>query len=146
MCLRCKKPYEQKRRQASHFCPGCRSEIHAEKQRASKREARARERELRAEADEMVKRGMNPDYVNGRWRQVVDDITAEQDKRETLVPDRMPDGANSPAGPDDGRSTDFGDIGVEIDIRAREAANHQWFKDNPHWNYDMHEADALRRF
>ena len=58
--------------------------------------------------------------------------------------DRLPDGASSPSGPDEGRSSFFADLRDELDLLSNEAAQHPWFAENPHWNYELHDHDKAR--
>jgi len=69
-----------------------------------------------------------------------------EDERAPLVPDRMPAGANTPAGPDEGYSTYFHDFGKELDARRRHISNHVWWQANPHWSYELHAREKAARF
>jgi predicted nucleic acid-binding Zn-ribbon protein len=141
-CLRCGEPYEQKRRQASHFCPTCREANKRERDSQRQRENRALKREMLDQLDAWVQHGgMSDDYA-ANLEPCIDDYVTQQksgDSRFDAVPDRMPTGANSPAGPDEGCSTGWSDLAETLDQQARRAAEHQWFADNPHWAFALHD-------
>lgn len=135
-CLRCDKPYQPTK--SEHFCRDCARAIDREKsaQRSKERASRARE------AIEF-----SP-YATAEWTV---DLTAERLEEiglalesgdPSLVLDTMPQGANSPAGPNEGRSTFFRDLAGELDTLCAEAARDSWWKDNPHALFEVHDPVA----
>lgn len=56
------------------------------------------------------------------------------------------DGANTPAGPDEGVSTYWTDFAEWLDGHHSAVATHPWFGWHPHWNYSLHDRDAAREY
>lgn len=56
------------------------------------------------------------------------------------------EGANTPAGPDEGVSTYWEDFGKWLDVHHGAVATHPWFGWHPHWNYSMHDRDAAQEY
>ena len=113
------------------------------------RSTRELEREMRDNLDHWVEvYGMERDYAESMYPRISDyaESLDAYDRSLPIVPDRMPDGANSPAGPDDGTSTYFGDLADELDAHARMVAQHPWFAANPHWAYGLHDPDEAAEY
>lgn len=150
-CLRCGDEYEQEKRRASHFCAACRVEIDREK--AAERMRRLRGVSSRVTLDIVMGENVSDDdgddgsteWLMGARRVDVFARAADYiDRVESgglfdLVPDRMPAGHSSPAGPDEGTSTNWTDLAAELDRHARDVAGHYWFGRNPHWSYELHD-------
>ena len=126
-CLRCKAPYERKQRgRHTTFCPVCRAgnKLAADRQRAQRvYDAGQRILDLAA--------SLWPELDDAqRWR------AAEYFRDLGLVPDRMPPGSTTAAGPDEGRTTSYADLDEELTRRSRAAAEHPWFEEHPHWLFE----------
>lgn len=143
-CLGCGGDYERPRRSMSHFCPECRRLNRIAKMADAQRRLADARREVRERADAFVAAGMTREYVETSYLSRLDEQTAELRSalHEGMVADRMPARSNHPAGPDEGTSTGWRDLAETLDQRAREAASHSWFVDNPHWHYELHDDDA----
>lgn len=134
-CLRCAELYEP-RRASEHFCEDC-----------SKARKREQDRERKRERYEVGKTALSG--IRGRLAEWAADLTHEhyeeiglalENGDPSLVLDKMPDGANSPAGPEEGRSTFFKDLAGELDELGRVAAAHPWWVENPHALFAVHDA------
>jgi hypothetical protein len=135
-CLRCAAKYEP-RRASEHFCETCSQARKREQDRERKRE--------RYEAGKTAVEGLP-----SRCAEWAADLTHEhyeeiglalENGDPSLVLDKMPDGANSPAGPDEGRSSFFLDLREWLDILSGEAAEHPWWKENPHALFEVHAPE-----
>lgn len=133
-CLRCSARYLP-RRASEHFCENCAQARKREQDRERKRE--------RYEAGKTAVEGLP-----SRCAEWAADLTHEhyeeiglalENGDPSLVLDKMPDGANSPLGPDEGRSTFFVDLREWLDILSAEAAEHPWWRENPHAFYEVHD-------
>lgn len=103
-------------------------------------------RSVHSVLDDYVANGMDAGYVD-LFRPYIDDLAGELDSdnrqyERALVPDRMPSGANSPAGPDEGSSTYYAELAEELGVSALVAAQHPWWEANPHWSYELHDNEA----
>ena len=133
-CLRCGKPYDRMRGDA-HFCKDCAKAIDREEARN-----RARERVERA------KLLIESTPSAAEWLPKLDEEKLEEIGLATengdpsLVLDRPPPGALTPYGPEEGYSTFFEDLRGELKQLRSEAAEHPWWKANPHVFYEVHDA------
>ena len=132
-CLRCGKPYDRMRGDA-HFCKDCSKAIDREESRN-----RARERVERA------KLLIESTPSAAEWLPKLDEEKLEEIGLATengdpsLVLDRQPPGALTPYGPEEGYSTFFEDLRGELKQLRIEAAEHPWWRANPHVFYEVHD-------
>lgn len=139
-CLRCRKQYDRTRGHV-HFCRDC--------ARAHDRE-RARERAK--ERIERAKSLIESTPSAAEWVPDLDEERLEEIGLATeagdpsLVLDRMPPGANTPAGPWEGVSTFFDDLEEELDELKDKAMAHPWWSDNPHCFYEVHDQAKAARY
>lgn len=133
-CLRCSVQFERQR-VSEHFCRTC-----AEARAREIRKLRGRERyELGKELVDEYRKA-NPEWVADISEERLEEIgLATEHGDASLVLDKMPDGANSPAGPEEGRSTYFRDLADELDLLCYEAAHHEWWPANPHVFFAVHD-------
>ena len=124
-----------RRKSSQHFCLDCSAAIAREK-------ARERQKVRRIRAKDAI--AFSP-YATAEWAV---DLTVERLEEiglalETgdpaLVLDKMPDGSNSPAGPNEGRSTFFRDLAGELDELCAIASRDEWWAENPHALYEVHD-------
>lgn len=140
-CLWCGAAFTRSRRWA-YFCESCRVKRNRVKQET--RDAARRDR-LR-DAAEGIAPTLEPDLVP-TLQQYVEELDLSEGEDLGLSPDRMPEGANTPYGPDEGRSTFFKDLSGELETLHKEASKADWWDDNPHWNFELHDrAEAAQYF
>lgn len=139
-CLRCRKTFTRPRKSRTHFCTDCREQRNREKTADRMRELRDARRVAEQQIDARIEYGVDPDYAQ-QWRDIMNDAVEvlRSELAGGMVPDKMPAGANSPAGPDDGCSTGWRDLAEWLDRRAAECAAHPWFEANPHWAHALHD-------
>lgn len=125
-CLWCGARYEQPQaRRSSLFCPPCRAQRNRQRDAERHRERRANPHAHRpATLAELA---------------VPAEPVAPGD--EAWAPDRMPRGASSPAGPDEGMTVARAADSVTLDRRARAAAAHPWWAAHPDWAVGLHDSD-----
>jgi len=98
------------------------------------------------DAAEGIAPTLEPDLVP-TLQQYVEELDLSEGEDLGLSPDRMPEGANTPYGPDEGRSTFFKDLSGELETLHKEASKADWWDDNPHWNFELHDrAEAAQYF
>lgn len=130
-CVECGEPIERKPRGPKpRHCRPCAKRID---------NAKRTERRREIESDRAVVR----EIANNLREYVTDDMWATIEeyiagigvtaKDAPIVPDRMPDGAMSDTGPDEGTSTGWADLADELERRRMRAIMHDWFTDNPRW-------------
>lgn len=132
-CLRCGKPYDRLRGNG-HFCGECLVIVKREAMREIQRERRERARHLIE--DEKAVADWLPDIDEERLEEIG---LATENGDPSLVLDRPPPGALTPYGPDEGYSTFFEDLRGELKQLRSEAAEHPWWKANPHVFYEVHD-------
>lgn len=139
-CAECGAPYEQGRRRATPYCPACRRVRYEANKISAQRERRVQRvaENVSDILDDYVRQGMDPDHVE-MMRERIDDEADGVIEYDVEVFTWGPlEGANAPAGPDEGYSTYFTDLGEELDAHRIVVAAHQWWIDNPNWWVDMH--------
>lgn len=142
VCQRCGSEYDKPRRGKSYYCEPCRHEVKREQDRDGKA---ARAAEL-AELGDRVKCAI-PEYLYPTLDEYLGDLDFNEDEDWALTTDKMPAGANSPSGPDEGRSTYFADLVGELDDLCKRAARDEWWTENRFWERDLHDSpDAARRW
>ena len=130
-CLRCGAEYSIPGRLTSHYCVPCRTTRRRERDTAHRRHTRAANRAALAglDVDESTKATL-ADYLP-----TLDEYAASYDDAEKrLTVDRMPAGANSPRGPDEGLSTRRDELRGMLKTLADRAAANEWWDANPHWS------------
>ena len=156
-CLRCDGPKPASR---SHFCDDCRRDLQRERNRENMKERRQRARDIIANLPEDLRMRVDdadyealdldskrlPDEVSIRLAEFMDETAQGADEDGRLIRDKMPDGASTPAGPDEGRSTFFRELAGELDDLCRIAARDPWWRANPHWNYELHDPGKASRY
>jgi hypothetical protein len=135
-CLRCDRPY--KPRKSEHFCPDCSAAIKREKDRQTRKERATRAKE----AIEFSPYATADWAVNLTDERLEDIGLALETGEPALVLDKMPDGANTAAGPNEGRSTFFRDLAGELDTLCAVASNDSWWTENPHALFEVHDPVA----
>lgn len=144
-CAQCGASYEQGRRRATPYCPACRRERKLANMRAASRERRARSvaESVTDVLDDYVRQGMDPGYVDlmrDRLGDHLDEVIPHEERLQAAMP---LEGANSPAGPDEGYSTYFGDLGEQLDEHAAEVARLAWWDEHPNWWVGMHDGGPI---
>lgn len=119
-CIQCGTPYtvDVWARRHTHFCETCREG-----------RARAQDRERKAELQQALQ--------DLRARALL----AEEDAVSLgpdVVPDRQPVGWIAPYGSEEGRSSYFRDLRIDLDRLSVIAAGHPWWSENPHWCAPLH--------
>jgi hypothetical protein len=142
-CMRCDQPFDR-RRSSGRFCPNCRPAINTERQVARDRRRRLARDELRTVLDGYVLGGMD----RGTNDDAIDAYVSRGealDLVDCIIRDRMPTGAFTPAGSDDGCSTNDEEFRDCLDEHAAVVAAHRWWIDNPHVFASLeHSEDGLR--
>lgn len=132
-CLRCGKPYDRLRGNG-HFCGECLVIVKREAMREIQRERRERARHLIEETKAVA--DWLPDIDEERLEEIG---LATENGDPSLVLDRPPPGSLTPYGPEEGYSTFFDDLRGELKQLRSEAAEHPWWKANPHVFYEVHD-------
>src|SRR5690606_30419906 len=115
-CLWCGAAFTRSRRWA-YFCESCRA-----KRNRGKQETRDAARWYRLRhAAEAIAPTLELDRVP-TLQQYVEELDLSEGEDLGLSPDRMPEGANTPYGPDEGRSTFFKDLSGELETLHKEAS------------------------
>lgn len=131
-CVDCGAPIDRKPRGPKpKRCPPCAKRVDREKRAERHRDIEA-DRALVRSVAENLREYVTPDM----WARVEDYVAAIGVRPNTeppLVPDRMPDGTLSDAGPDEGTSTNWTDLAADLEQRRMSVIMHEWFADNPRW-------------
>lgn len=95
--------------------------------------------------NEYTKQGMSPDYATLMLERLdempgVENLFDAEFDAQSMPPLTL---ANAAAGPDEGMSTYFFELGRTLDVRAREAAEHEWWADHPNWWVGMHDSKPI---
>jgi hypothetical protein len=131
-CAMCGTPYSQTRRRATKYCVDCRELRRVERKRlinVSRNRARGNVVDI---VSSYTAQGMDVDYAElmlGRLDAVIDELMPV----EMSHPELPITGALSPAGPDEGTSTYFGDLREELEYASSLVAEHEWWSAHPNW-------------
>lgn len=133
-CLRCSRPYERQRANA-HFCPTC---TQARKNEADSRLKAERREAARSAIDTLPPRHLEwvPELAGERLEEIG---LALENGDPSLLIDGVLEGANTPAGPDEGRSTFFTDLAGYLDELCSVAADDPWWGRHPHAFFEVHD-------
>lgn len=147
-CARCGVAFPLPGRRASHFCKGCRVKNRRERATARRQQKREATRAALAglDVDESEHLALVAAGVPG-----LDEFNAAYDDAEKrLVLDRMPAGANSPRGPNEGmsvaRGSEIAGVLYGRNGLADRAAAHLWWQTNPHAFYGLHDDDRAGEY
>jgi len=132
-CHQCGADYVQPRRLASHYCPTCRRERNRQRDRDRKRACRA----VALDARNLMSAAVLGEPPQPR----VASSAPRADLQGSSIIDRMPAGANTPAGPHEGTTTHRADLARVLDAHAAAAAAHPWWTANRHWHNHLHDSD-----
>lgn len=136
-CLRCGQDFARKpgRGRPAQYCGPCRplrtAQVKADQYRTAREEVLA--------LHEIAER-LRPQLTPSEWLTLVDylaGLDTSPGDGFPLVPDRMPSGYLTDAGPDVGVSTGYADLRTELAERRRVALADPWWADNPHWTADI---------
>lgn len=114
----------------TRYCKACRIARDIESKRERRRKVSDDQHMLHTIAE-----GMRDFLEPSMYAQIEDYIESlgVHVTRVALVPDRMPAGANTPAGPDEGHSTNYADLAGQLHAKRMGVIMHDWFRENPHW-------------
>lgn len=129
-CLRCGGTFEAKRSTA-RYDDSCRINVNRENTAARKRDIDEQRAEVRVIA-ESLRPYLMPEMYD-RVDVYLQSIGIAHHEQPPIVPDRMPAGTMSNAGPDEGCSTTRLDLEAELEARRLEVIVHDWFTEHPNW-------------
>lgn len=140
-CIWCGNKFERSRRWG-YFCETCRIKRNREKARQISAQRYAEF----SESVSALRTSLGEEYIP-KIDEYMATLELGEGEEVGLVHDRMPDGANSPYGPDEGRSTFFKDLAADLDYACKQTAKHEWWSENPHWTFELHDkAEAAVYF
>src|SRR5690606_11400478 len=129
-------------RRWAYLCESCR----VKRDRGEQEPRDAARRDTLRDAAEAIAPTSSPDPVPP-LQQYAAELDSSEGEDLALSPGRMPEGANTPYGPDEGRSTFCKDLSGELETLHKEASKADWWDDNPHWNFELHDrAEAAQYF
>lgn len=152
-CLACGTPYVRQY-MTRHFC-----DVHQEAERKrlnaiEQAERDAIERHVKQYTLEEFERvtARTPHDMNlADAEEFLDTIDMDDGDEVPLVMDDKPRGWLSPRGPEQGASTYFTDLDLDLygwdgyGGMLEDAVNDPWWERNPHWNYELDEPEAAVR-
>ncbi|GAA4981342.1 hypothetical protein [Actinopolymorpha pittospori] len=141
-CLRCGEPFRRRPGANRHFCAVCADALAREADNARKRAKYAGTQE----ASEALRPSL-PAWAQDLLDERLEEVGLATDGGSPAVQlDRLPPGAHTPTGTDDGRSTFSAELAGHLDTLGRRAAADPWWAANPHWAYRLGDPAALERF
>lgn len=144
-CMRCGGPYETPgKRRTSRYCPDCRKLNARDKRNARDRERRTTRDDVLDVIKDYTARGMAEDYAAMMVDQyaAVADAEPYPDDWQVVGTDYF-EGANAPAGPNEGRSSFFADLRDELDMLSDAAIFDPWWQHHPNWWAGMHDDGPI---
>lgn len=127
-CIDCGKVFERIRR-SGRYCSECRARIKRENDKDRRSAAREEQAGLRQLAESM--REYLTEDMYATVTEYIDSLGVPL--ATPVTTDRMPPGTLSGFGPNEGMTTEWKDLQLDLDKRRLQIIMHDWFKDNPHW-------------
>ena len=137
-CLWCREEFEIKRKRVA-LCPECRIERKREYDRQYQEE---RERDRQVLLNRILDKV--PAELHSRAYELVDEYLDLREKGfEQFAPVQPMPGQKTAYGPDEGRSSFFADLRIDLDRLCQEAATHPWWDEHPPEDvfFGLHEIE-----